>query len=480
MDIAQLAASRIDARHAYADDNPANNLQIIADEITRKTNAVFVVFMNNEGIRYSHPNENLIGKHFTGGDEMPSLSGHAYTSRAVGVSGPSIRAFVPVYDFQNNQAGAVSVGFWQPDIKATIAKVTKIFYVVIPIGILTALLTSLMLSQNIKLSLFGMEPDEIAKLLQERESMLESVREGIIAINSEHKVTVINNAARRLLPPDIETNDQLISDVLPESKLPRVMESKIPEYDQPMMINNTAVLANRVPLIIDGKAVGAIATFRDLTDMNRVAEELTGVKKVVNALRAKTHEFMNKMHVVSGLIQLGDYEEAQKFITKLTDKEQSLVGFILDNIRNAAAAGLIVGKSSVAEESHIDLYIDKHTNLQYLPEHFGENSFAVVIGNLLENAFHAVTTMPVSRKKVDLLIKQDEQQITIRVKDYGPGIDQYVLDRIYTPGITTKATGTGYGLYNTLNRVNMAQGTINYETSDNGTTFTVVIPNELS
>ncbi|MBO8138307.1 MAG: sensor histidine kinase [Desulfotomaculum sp.] len=480
MDIAQMTSARADVINAYKEKNPADKLQPIASEIQRKTHAAFVVFLDMKGFRYSHPRPDLIGKRFTGGDEGPALMGDSYTSKTVGISGPSIRAFVPVYNFKQEQVGAVAVGFFQPDINEIMAKIYDIFYTVIPVGLITVVVLSLLLSNNIKNTLFGMEPREIATLLKEREATLESVREGIIAIDKDCRVTVVNQSAKKFFNPDVNLIGESIHKVLPESRLPIVMENRQAEFDQPMMINNKAIITNRIPMIVNGEVVGALATFRDLTDVNNLAEELTGVKKIVNALRAKTHEFMNKMHVVSGLIQLGDYEEAQKYIINLTNKEQSLIGFIVDNIKNPAAAGLLVGKSSEAEELNIDFQVDKNSNLHFLPEHFNENAFAVVLGNLVENAFQAVAEVPPQRKKVEVLITQNDQHITLQVKDYGTGIDESVIEKIFNPGITTKKTGSGYGLSNLYSRVQMAQGSVDFNTNENGTTFKITIPNEIN
>ena len=479
-DIAQLASARVDARMAYSDKNPADKLQEIASEIVRRTDAAFVVYMNMDGIRYSHPNTDLVGKQFTGDDEGPALTGHTYTSRAVGISGPSIRGFVPIYDFGQKQVGAVAVGFFEPNIKVIMSKVFGIFYIVIPFSFVSMVIVSWLLAFSIKRAMFGMEPREIATLLEERELMLQSVREGIIAIDVNNRATVINQTAQKLFSPGTVIIGRNIADVLPNSRLPVVMETRQGEYDQPMVINNTTVLTNRVPMIVAGEVVGAIATFRDLTEVKRLAQELTGVKKVVNALRAKTHEFMNQMHIVSGLIQLGDYDEAQKFITNLTNRDQALISFIIDNIKSPAVVGLLVGKASEAKEMHVGFHVDESSRLHYLPDHFEENFFTVVLGNLVDNALQAVKDMPSGRKQVEVAIYQDERWINILVKDYGQGIEEHIKDRIFDPGFTTKQTGMGYGLNNLYKRIKLSQGTISLETGSGGTTFTIRIPNLLS
>lgn len=479
MDIATLAADRVDVKMAYSEESPSEKLQAIATEITNRTEAVFIVFLNMESIRYSHPKDSLIGLKFTGGDEGRALQGESYTSSAVGISGPSIRAFVPIYNLQGEQVGVISVGYWEPDISFILSNIYKTFYLVIPLVIIIIVFFSVFLARSIKDVMFGMEPIEIATLLKERDSMLHSVKEGIIAIDRDNKVTVINQAAQNLFPPNIEFIGKEISELIPDSKLPIVMNTMESQQDQQVVINGSLVLSNRIPLIINDKVMGAIATFRPLTEVNRIAEELTGVNKIVNALRARTHEFLNKLHVISGLIQLESYEEARKYISNLTYKEQSLVSFLVNNIHVNAVSGLLIGKASEAEEKNVELEIDKKSQLFELPTYFNEHAIVVVIGNLIENAFDAVGNKQQDRR-VRVLVQQSTDEIILEVEDTGVGIPSNIKEKIFETGFTTKDTGQGYGLANVKNRIEVAGGKICLKTDSLGSNFHVTIPYQMS
>lgn len=476
MDIATLAAQRVDVKAAYFSETPAKDLQTIAEEIRRNTHAAFVVFMDRDGNRQSHPNEELIGLPFTGGDEGPALQGKSYTSKAVGISGPSIRAFAPIYK-NYQQIGAVAVGYFEPAISLTLSKIYKIFYMVIPVSFFLVLFFSILLANNIKNLIFGMEPLEIATLLKERDCMLQSVKEGIIAIDQNCEVTVVNQVAQNLFPPGTEFIGRHISELIPDSQLPLVMNTQQPLADEQLLINGNIVLTNRHPLVIKNKVMGAIATFRPLTEVSHIAEELTGVRKIVEALRARTHEFLNKLHVISGLIQLEAYDEAKNYISTVTLKEQSLVSFLMVNIQCGAVVGLLTGKASEAQEKQINLEIDLESQLLTLPEYFDEHAMIVVLGNLIENAFDSVTHQP--KRLIQVLIKQSPQDIFIEVIDSGTGIPLEYRHRVFEAGFTSKEYGQGFGLPNCKNRIDVAGGTITFDTNDQGTTFRVVIPYKL-
>ncbi|HWJ02821.1 MAG TPA: sensor histidine kinase [Verrucomicrobiae bacterium] len=477
MDIATLTAGEREVKTGYADPDPTARLQPIAENIREHTEAAFVVFMDNDGKRFTHPNPSLIGLRFSGGDEGPALAGNSYTSKAVGVSGPSIRAFKPIYGLNGEQVGAVAVGFFEPDISLILANTYRALYTVIPLGLILIVFLSIFLASNIKNLMFGMEPLEIAVRLKEREGMLQSVKEGIIAIDQDCQITVVNQVAQNLLPPGIKVVARPIHEIIPDSQLPEVLVSKQAQQDEQVSINGNVVLTNRVPLISGGKVVGAIATFRPLTELNRVAEELTGVKKIVNALRARTHEFSNKLHVISGMLQLESYDEARKYIANVSRSEHSLISFLIDNIHSSAVAGLLAGKASEATERQVLLDIDRNSQLIELPSYFDEHAMVVVLGNLIENAFDAVENS--IQRYVWLSLMQSPSEIEIVIRDTGCGITEENCSLIFESGFTTKEKGLGVGLANLKNRVEVAGGVVSFQSTPNGTVFRVIIPYQL-
>ncbi|HEY3424130.1 MAG TPA: ATP-binding protein, partial [Negativicutes bacterium] len=441
LDVAQLTANIPTVQLGYASSNPADILQPLAEDIRHKTKVDFVVFMNRDKIRYSQPNPFYIGKVNIATDLEPALTGQSYTSLSHSVAAPgyAIRAFTPIYNDQKEMLGIVMVGFNLPQITYFFSNIYKTLYVVIPLSLFLVVIFSLILANNIKKTMLGLEPLEIATLLKERDCMLHSVKEGIIAIDQHSKITVVSQATKSLFPPGTEFIGCPIEKLISNSHLPMVMETKQPLEDEQLTINGHIVLINRFPLIIDDVVMGAIATFRPLTEVNRIAEELTGVKKIVNALRAHTHEFQNKLHVISGLIQLGAFDQVQSYISNLTSREQLLVSFLIDRIKISTIIGLLLGKVSEAHEKHIQLEIDKDCHLLGLPDYFNEHAMIVVLGNLIDNAFSAAQKNK-NKSSVRLLIKQDRDAISIEVADTGRGIPPENLERIFDPGFTTKET----------------------------------------
>ena len=102
------------------------------------------------------------------------------------------------------------------------------------------------------------------------------------------------------------------------------------------------VLADRLPFYENGKLAGAVSIFRNRTEVARLADDLTGVRHMVDAMRAYTHEFMNKLHVILGLLQIGEPEKAQAYIMDTTRTQREAVSRIMHQIREPSVAALLV------------------------------------------------------------------------------------------------------------------------------------------
>lgn len=477
MEIAMWAAQDTRVKEAYTTKPvQAEALEEFAQQIKNQTNA-YVNFIDKQGIVLTQPDPSLVVEKIEIEEEERAFEGETYVRRIEGYAGPAIRCFAPIYD-GNTQVGTVIAAFLEPDIKHILSQLYRSVNIVLPLALLLIVMLSLLLANNIKKRLFGMEPLEIGTKLMEREGILHSVNEGIIATDHNLEITVVNQKARELFPGDIELEGNKITDLIPDSPLARVIVSKKPEYNKQLSLNGNIVLCNIFPLFINNRVVGTVMTIRPMTEVSRLAEELTGFKKIVQALRARTHEFSNKLHAISGLLQLGSYEEAKKYAASVARDERTLLSCILNNFGINTISGLLMGKASEAEERRIKFSIHPESYLFSLPENFDEHACVIVLGNLIENAFDAVEEYT-SNPEVSVSIYQSESAIIFEVKDNGPGIPLEDRQSILMPGFTTKQHGTGYGLSNVKNKVDLARGELSFSTDPEGTTFRVSIPHDV-
>jgi len=455
-----------------------SDIQLFANDIRQITNVEFIVVMDMSGIRKSHPDSDKVGQPFVGGDEGEALKGHEYVSFAKGTLGMSLRAFTPIVTSGGTQVGAVAVGILLNDVNQAVAQSRSIIYISVGFGLLVGVIGAVFLARKIKNIMFGLEPKEIAKMLEERSAMLQSVREGILAIDTDSRITLTNAAALRLFSKAGISGDLVgkkIEDCVPNTLMNIVLETGCAELDQELDLFGITIVTNIIPLCVKGNSVGAIATFRDKTEIKQMAEELTGVRLYAEALRAQAHEFMNKLQVILGMVHMEYYDQLSTYISRIAHQHQNQVGFITRHIKDPVLAGFILGKMSYAREVGAELVLFKDC---FLPEPADPqviHELVTVFGNLVDNALEAVADCPL--KRIDVNFFYEESVIILEVSDTGPGISNELKNQIFTKGYSTKGPNRGLGLYLAKRSLERLKGSIEIVSEEGlGTLFTVSLP----
>ena len=391
-----------------------------------------------------------------------------------------LRATSPILAADSTQIGTVSVGISVDSASEALGESRFAMIFASYFGLVLGMIGALFLARNIKETLFGLEPFAISRLLEERNAMFQSVREGIVAIDSTGRVTLVNEEALRLLDLEGQREKLLnhsIDEVIPRTRLLEVLQSKKAEYDQEELLNGAAVVMNRVPVNVDDRTVAAIATFRDRSEIKRMAEELTGVRIYVEALRSQTHEFMNKLHVVLGLVRLQAYDELIKYITRISSEQDAETDFVAQHIKEPVLAGFWIGKLSRARELGVHLRLSPDSFIPRLENIDFTNDLVTIIGNLVDNAME--TLLDSSKKHVDVLLLYEEEFVRIEVQDSGPGIPSKLWENIFEKGFSTKSRDRGFGLALVRKVLDLRKGTLSFDSSlQLGTTFRVAIPYE--
>lgn len=444
----------------------------------------YIIVADKNGIRYSHPHHDIIGKKFVGGDEERAIKkGETYISEAMGTLGKALRAFTPIYDSKNKDIiGFVCVGTLSQSVE--IAKHIALLYISFVgfLGLITGVLGAFLLAKNIKNTLMGLEPEEITRLYNEKMGILDAIREGLVAVDNTGKVTLINDSALNILGFDnnkINKNqllDKNIEEIIPNTQIFSVLETGKPEFEKEHRINNTVIMTNRIPIINNkGKVIGAISSFRDKTEVTKMAEELTGIKKMSWSLRAQNHEFMNKLHTISGLIQLEEFEKALQFISDIARVKKNINNILTENIKNSSLSAILLAKHNKAEECRVELRIDETSKLLKLPKHMTSEEIISIVGNLIENSLDEVQNDGTGFIYIKIL--ENEEYLSIIVQDNGGGIPSEYKEKIYEQGFSTKEDQRGDGMYIVKKIIDDFNGTINLEVN-NGVIWNIAIPME--
>ncbi|WP_158305552.1 ATP-binding protein [Alkalihalophilus pseudofirmus] len=458
-----------------------NNLQSSYENYLKEVSTsdqIFMVLINQEGLRYTHPNNNLIGKHITGDDINEALNGKTYISKAKGISGTTIRTFVPIVDSNTNkQIGVISIGISQSNLTAVAKEYVQSLFFWILVTLLIGFLASIILSKRIKKVLHGFEPNEIASLFREKDAILESMSEGIIAIDNDQRIILVNKSAQKLLSLEKYLAGKKVDEITVFKSIFSYINKISPGESIEILVNNIIILANYYPYLSDNKKeLGMIVTFRDITEVQEMANKLTGVEQYIDGLRAKSHEFMNKLQTLSGLIELKQYDKVHAYIAQTTHKQQEIMTFFKDRIKEPKITGLLLGKFQQAEELHIDIVFTPGSYLGVLPKNIPVNSIALVLGNLLQNAMDAL--VETQNGEIHLTILDSPDSIKIVVEDNGAGINSSVKDVIFIKGFSTKGEERGIGLHLVKYHINhILNGSIIFDSVlEEGTSFFITIP----
>ncbi|MGW6300982.1 ATP-binding protein [Peribacillus butanolivorans] len=464
---------------AFESENPARTIQPIAEKIRKETGAEFIVVGNKEGIRYSHPLASEIGKRMKGGDNNRAIkNGEYYVSEAAGSLGLSIRGKSPIFDKDGKIIGIVSVGFLVNDVRAQIFKDLSKEMIVSLVAIMISIVGSYMLAKSIRKDTLGLEPFEIANLYKEKNAVLHSVKEGIIAIDQNGLITSMNQPAKKLLDIKEPVRHLNVDGLFPSTYLYEVLKSGEPQVDKEISWKDKSVIVNCTPIFDSEGVSGVVASFRDRTEIEEMVNTLSEVKMHSEDLRAQTHEFTNKLYVLSGLIQLGEYDEAIDMIQSETSELYSLNRVVFEQIKDTKVQALLLGKIGKASEKKIPFEIDSQSYLEKLPDHIKLSQLTLILGNIIDNALEAVSGM--DEPLVKFFATDIGNDMVFEVSDNGKGIPENDIAFIFDRGFTSKTSGnpSGYGLSNADHVVKELGGIIEVQSEEENTVFTVYLPKE--
>ncbi|MCC4315590.1 sensor histidine kinase [Streptomyces malaysiensis] len=364
--------------------------------------------------------------------------------------------------------GTVMIGEVSPTVWQRLSGASS--YLPVYLGVASALgvVGSWLLARRVKRQTLGLEPREITGLAEHREAMLYGIAEGVVALDPQHRVTLVNDMGRRLLdlPEDCVGRD--LAELGIEGRLLDVLagtrkESPDPK-DEVVVRHGRVLVMNRMTVVKDGRPLGSVTTLRDRTELARLEREIGSFRGTSELLRAQTHEFANQLHTISGLIQIGEQEEVVRYIRALNQRRQSLDMSIGRRVRDTAVAALLMAKASQAAERKVTLRLSDRTALDRLtPEDAAD--VATVVGNLVDNAIDAATSEPADGNGngngnrhggggahggrdgdepwVEVELRQDNASVEIVVRDSGPGVAPGLAQEVFAHGFTTKAAREG-------------------------------------
>lgn len=331
--------------------------------------------------------------------------------------------------------------------------------------------------RTIRNKLKGYDPEQFSQIYDGNANVLNIIDEGVIAINTDKRITIINNMGCEILGLPVIPYDRVpIQEVMPESKLPEVLETRQPVYNEHMILHGKNLLITHLPLYSNGQLVGAASLFQNAKLMNEMTEQLEDANNLVETLRAFNHEFMNKLHVILGYLETDHIAEAKEYLLQSSMGSSRSISQISRLITHQGVAAIIIGKAIRAAELDISLNLVPESYCMQLTTGIPSNVYVTILGNLLQNALEELNSCDHILKEIQLTVFIDRDSTYISVLDTGRGMSRELVDRITEYGISTKGPGHGTGLYLVQNLVNELHGTLKIESDPGeGTEATVMI-----
>ncbi|MCI0141312.1 sensor histidine kinase [Arthrobacter bambusae] len=435
--IATTVAQMPEIVTSLGNGDPTHSIQAIASKVQSQAQPDYVVVTDRKGVRYSHPNPNLIGQ--TLEEPVAVLDGQTHVGIDKGSLGDSVNAKAPVRAADGTVVGQVSVGILETTESSELTKQVLLIAGYSAVVLVISAMGSALLARRIKRVTFDLEPVEIASLLQEREALLHGIREAMIGFDDDGRVTVINSEARSLLHLEENVLGEKIEDLLPAGRLRSLLTGQISGTDQIVITEDALLVVNRMSVALAGRSIGSVVTLRDRTEVEGLVRDLRSVEGLMEALRAQEHEYANRLHVVDGLLELGDVDQARNFVSRISDTSRSLGEGLRSRIEPPELAALLLAKITVAAEQDVTISVTDDSQLR---QPFLETqALLTIVGNLLDNAVEILAEQPTPRE-VSIQL-DDSSGIFICVTDNGPGVPAELVGTITADGFTTKEPRPG-------------------------------------
>lgn len=446
-------------------------IQYLSDIESHSANVDLVVICDASGTRLYHQEQEKMGNRFNGGDEEAALAGSpTYITERTGSHEPQRRSFTSIYNASGECIGFVFVSCYVRSINLLKQRewiqYGLIFVLALGIGILFALV----IAKNIRKSLLGYDPKQITHMYLQREEVLDSLEEGLIMANTSGICEYSNLPAKRLFAHDP------MQTVL-QPYIQQTLDTGKSTINYQYQLHGTLLYMTLIPIRLDRQIVSVLILLRDKTDMIKMAEELTGVNHIIAALRANTHEHKNKLHVILGMLQLGETQMAIEYINNSITNDLRDYSFLLNAIENKTLAALILGKMNRAKELNITFNLLKGSHLDKKNPFLSTSDLITITGNLIENAFDSFSDADQTKvREINLFLQNTSDGITIIVDDTGCGISKETLEKVRGGGFTSKGEGHGIGLSLIQNIMDKVHGSLTIESEEGeGSSFSVSV-----
>ncbi|MEV0240290.1 sensor histidine kinase [Streptomyces sp. NPDC050674] len=461
--------------------DPTAELQPYALKVMRDTEVDFITIMDPRGIRWTHPDPRQIGQTFRGHTER-ALKGQTFTETYTGTLGPSVRAVTPIRDGRE-VVGLVSAGIRVEQITQRVQDQLTALLGVAAGALVLGAVGTYVINARLRRHTHGMNATELSRMHDYHQAALHAVREGLLMLDGQYRVALINDGGRELLGVAGDVVGRSVAELGLPAPLTGALLASEPRVDEVHLTASRVLVVNTSP-VSGGEQRGTVVTLRDVTELQSLMGELDSERGFTQALRSQAHEAANRLHTVVSLIELGRAEEAVEFATAELELAQALTDQVVAAVSEPVLAALLLGKTAQANERGVELMVSQDSSLDdgLLPATLPARDLVTILGNLIDNAVDAAQGSVRARVTVAAYTRNagGAPELVLRVSDTGPGVDPEHAEAVFQRGFTTKPAGPGgrgLGLALVRQAVQRHEGSLTVsEAEGGGAEFEVRLP----
>ncbi|HEX5858764.1 MAG TPA: ATP-binding protein, partial [Microbacterium sp.] len=313
--------------------------------------------------------------------------------------------------------GEVSVGFARASVFGELPLLILGVVIAAIAAVAVGVVASLVLRRRLERLTLGLQPEELAVLVQNQAAVLDGVGDGVLATAPDGTVTVINSTAADLLGAGDIVGGDVRSLGLPPAVLSAILTPGA--MAEPLLLGDRVVFVDTHPVSRAQRDLGLIAIIRDRTDIVGLTERLETVAAMTNALRAQRHEFANRLHVTAGLIDAGRVGDARAYLDEIRDVADDQGSPFLGDLGEPFLESFLEAKATHAAERGVRLRVGEDSLVLGVVD--SPEDVATVLGNLIDNAITAAVGGGEPRW-VDVELLDEADTLVVTVADSGPGI----------------------------------------------------------
>ncbi|MEU9377861.1 sensor histidine kinase [Streptomyces sp. NPDC048255] len=440
--VADSPSVREAVREAVRGTDPSLALQPYAERVRVDSGVDFVTIMDPAGRRWTHPDPRRIGERFLG-NTAPALRGETFSETYTGTLGPSIRVVTPLTD-EGEVVGMVSAGITVRAISARLAAQLSALAWVAAGALALGGLGTYIVNARLRRHTHGMNAAELSRMYDYHQAALHGVREGLLMLDGQRRITLINDAGRELLGLQGEMTGTAVADLGLPAPLTGALLADRPRTDEVHLTADRVLVVSSSPVAGGGRR-GTVVTLRDHTELQVLTGELDHERGFTEALRSQAHEAANRLHTMVSLIELGRAQEAVDFATAELELAQALTDEVIAAVGEPVLVALLLGKAAQAHERGVELVVTPDSSaIDGGPGNPPARDLVTVLGNLVDNAVDALTGVPGGR--IAVTVRPDGDELLLRVADNGPGLPEGAAADVFRRGWSGKGEGRGLGL----------------------------------